>query len=171
MVTVNILIVVCAILCGCGNSFNAPLGEVIVPAQLDNPDIRIYVCGAVEREGYYEVKAGTDYMDVLRLAGLLPESVIPTLNSFYVDGDIEIITVGYYDGEKICDSINVNSILIISRLSVDGLSESVVNKLADYIKMHGKIANKKELEKALGSDYADNHYKLFIAEKDYEETN
>ena len=167
LTSVILLFTVCATLCGCGNCFVAPLTRVEVPIQVKIETVRIYICGAVEREGYYNVAIGTDYVEVLRLAGLLPESVMPTLSSSYVDGETKFVIVNYCD-ETFHYSINANSILIASRLPVNGLSDDVVNKLADYIDAHGKIANKLQLEQALGSDYADNYYKLFIAEEDYE---
>ena len=166
--TVILLFIFCATLCGCG-VFDAPRSGVEVPIQPTAAPIRIYICGAVEREGYYEVEVGTDYSDVLSLAGILPQSVFPILDSSYVDGNITSIVVNYYDGETVYDSINANSALIAARMPIDGLSESIVNKIADYIELHGKIANKEKLKLALGDDYTDNYYKFFIKENDYEE--
>ena len=166
--TVILLIVVCVVLCGCA-FFSAPLSQAEITNRTANK-VRIYVCGAVEREGYYEVEVGTDYAEVLRRAGALPQSVTPVLNSSYVDGNLDVIIVDYYDGQTKRVSIDANSVLICARKSVDGLSDEVVNKLADYIDAHGKIANKGQLEQALGRDYANNYYKLHIAEKDYEQT-
>ena len=162
-----LLLAVCVILCGCG-IFSSPLGKAEVPNQPSGDKIRIYICGAVEHEGYYYAEVGTDYVQVLRLAGLLPESVPPILNSSYVDGSINVIIVNYYDGGTQHVSINANSVLIVNRGPVDGLSEDVVNKLADYIEAHGKIANKNQLLQALGDDYYANYYKIFISEEDYE---
>ena len=154
-------------LCGC-DILGAPLGEVEVPNQPKTEKVRIYVCGAVEREGYYYAKVGADYVAVLNLAGLLPESILPTLSSSYVDGKITLIIVNYYDGETARISINANSESIVRRMPVNGLSDSVVNKIADYIEAHGKLTNKSQLKLALGDDYEANYYKLYIAEKDYE---
>ena len=170
LTTVILLLVICVTLCGCV-SFGAALSDIEVVNQPKPEKIRIYIFGAVQREGYYEVEVGTDYMEVLALAGLLPLSVPPTLSSSYVDGTITELTVGYYDGETVRFSINVNSVLIVARMPVDGLSETVVNKLAYYIEAHGKITNKDQVRQALGDDYAENHYKLYIAEIDYEKAN
>ena len=166
--TVILLSIVCATLCACGN-FGATLGKAEVPDKSVVNKVRIYVCGAVEREGYYEVQVGTDYIEVLRRAGILRQSVSPKLGSSYVDGSVTVIIVNYYDGETQRASINANSVLIAARKPVEGLSDEVVCKLADYIEANGKIANKRQLKQALGRDYADNYYKLYIAEKDYEE--
>ena len=165
--TVILFIVICITLCGC-DIFDATLGAVKVPNHSQTAKVRIYVCGAVEREGYYYAEVGTDYISVLRLAGLLPESILPTLSSSYVDGKITQIIVNYYDGKTMRNSINANSVLIVRRAPVNGLDESVVNKIADYIETYGKLTNKKQLKLALGDDYDANFYKLYIPEKDYE---
>lgn len=170
LTTVILLLVICVTLCGCVY-FGAAFSDIEVPNQPKSEKIRIYIYGAVQREGYYEVEVGTDYMEVLALAGLLPQSIVPTLSSSYVDGTITVLPVGYYDGDTARSSINVNSILITSRMPVDGLSVAVVNKLADYIEIHGKITNKHQVLEALGDDYDENYYKLYVAEIDYEEVN
>ena len=168
--TVILLIVVCVILCCCVGDANSSLGKVEIPNQPNHANVRIYVCGAVEREGYYEVEFGADYFEVFSLAGILPESALPSLSSSYVDGSITILIVDFYQDEKRYSSVNANNPLIAARMSVDGLTDAVVNELADYIEEHGKITNKQQLLQALGDDYSDNYYKLFVAEKDYEET-
>ncbi|MCH5153531.1 MAG: hypothetical protein J1F68_06245, partial [Clostridiales bacterium] len=75
-------------------------------------------------------QVGTDYVDVINLAGILPQSVLPMLTSSYVDGQVTVIAVGYYDGQMQHPSINANSDLIAARFPVEGLTEEVVNKLA-----------------------------------------
>ena len=165
--TVILFIVIGTTLCSC-DTLGAPLGEVEVPNQPQTEKVRIYVCGAVEREGYYYAEVGTDYISVLRLAGLLPESILPMLSSSYVDGKITQIIVNYYDGKTMRISINANSVLIVKRVPVNGLDENVVNKIADYIETYGKLTNKNQLKLALGDDYDANFYKLYIPEKDYE---
>ena len=172
LTTVILLIVVCVVLCCCVSDANSSLGNVEIPNQPNNhAKVRIYVCGAVEREGYYEVEVGVDYFEVFSLAGILPESALPSLSSSYVDGSITILIADFYQDGVRYSSINANNPLIAARMSVDGLSDAVVNKLADYIDKHGKIVNKQQLLEALGDDYGKNYYKLFVAQKDYEEVN
>lgn len=165
-----LLIVACvALLGGCG-SIQPPFGNVTLTTQQPSR-YRIYVSGAVERDGYYEVEAGNDYFTVVQLAGSLRETVLPSLATTFIDGSVTELILGYYDGEARCDSINVNSELILFRIPIEGISTQIVNKLADYIIANGKITNRVQLQIALGDDYADNYYKLFIAEVDYEESN
>ena len=169
-----LILVLCLVFCGCDQSKISPWGEKTAQNGVKNPEngvtvkLTIYVCGAVQSEGYIEVELGTSYYDVVALAGILSQTVLPTFASAYVDGSVNKIVIGYNDGETNRESINVNSALIAARLPVDGLSEDIVNKLADYIETNGKIANRHQLELALGEDFADNFYKLFVAENDYE---
>lgn len=165
LLTVIFLLVLCLALSGCGASF--PLQNV----EIDNQPVdtySIYVSGAVERDGYYEIDSGTTYTQLFQLAGLLPETVLPAFYTTPIDGSITRIILNYYDGEIACDSINANSPLIAARIPVNGLTEDVIDKLADYIEQYGKIHTRQQLQAALGDDYADNFYKLFVAEEDYE---
>ena len=168
--TVILFLFVSVVLCGCDEIFASPFGNVNVPDQ-PSKSFSFYVCGAVEREGYVEVAAGSSYDVAIRLAGLLPESVLPSYAATTVNGDFTQIILNYYDGETVRDSINANSILIVWRWHVDGISDEIVNKLADYIDEYGKISNRQRLADALGCDYLDNYYKFFVAEEDYEESN
>lgn len=164
-IAVIFLLTLCVTLCGCSVSF--PLQGIEIPIQ---PQVtyRIYVSGAVERDGYYEVSAETSYVSLFQLAGLLPETVLPEFYTNLIDGNITKIILDYYDGEAVRYSINVNSPLIANRIPVKGLSQDVIDKLADYIDQYGAIRNRQQLSEALGDDYADNYYRLYIAEEDYE---
>lgn len=147
-----------------------PLGRVEIPIQA-TATFRIYVCGAVEQEGYVEVAAGSAYGEVIRRAGILPVSVIPSYAATTVNGSVKQVVVNYHDGQEERECINVNSALIAGRLPIDGISEEIVNKLADYLEQHGKISNRQQLAVALGDGYYHNFYKFFVAEEDYEESN
>lgn len=168
LTTVILLLAVCITLCGCG-IFDAPLGGAEVPNRPKGQQVKIYICGAVQQEGYYSVEVGADYFDAIRLAGILPQSALPLPNTAFVNAGVKRIAVGFYEGGKSYDSVNVNGYAIVNRWSIDGLADSIVNKLADYIDEHGAIVNKQQLKLVLGTDYAANHYKLFVAESDYEE--
>lgn len=128
----------------------------------------VYVCGAVENEGYFTVRAGTSYVALAELAGLVEQSVLSEWYTDAVDGGTEELVVRYYDGSEIRDCINANSPLIATRSEVDGLPADVVDLLADWIEAHGKLRNKQQLEEALGGYAQDYYYRLFIAREDYE---
>lgn len=168
LTTVILILSVCLLLSACDAV--GTLGDNELPNHQEVNTVVIYVCGAVEHEGYYEVEVGMDYYELLRKVGLLPVSAPPTFSSAFVDGSVTDIVVDYFDGGVRRYSINVNNPWIASRSydDVEGLTREVVDRLADYIEAHGSIANKEQLKLALLDDYDDNYYKLFIAETDYE---
>ena len=175
-------------LCSCDASKTLALGDIFSPwgdkNVENNPNggnntapqtYKIYVCGAVEKEGYYDVSEGDTYFSAITHAGLLPNlSWLPANAHSVVDERQKSILVQYIENDAPRDCINANSQFFSLRDAIyfDGLSEAVVNKIANYLETHGKIANKTVLLDVLGEeDYANYHYKLYIAEADYEEAN
>ena len=134
---------------------------------------RIYVCGAVAREGYYEIDEGETYLSAIKQAGLLAHrSWLPINSNSVVDESCLSIVVWYMDSDTPRECYDANSIFLslCDATYFDGLSDAVINKIADYLELHGKIPNKTVLLEVLGAeDYANYHYKLYIAEADYEE--
>ena len=165
--TVILLLFLCAIFCSCDGIFNSPFRSEYIENQ-PAKTFRLYVYGAVAREGYYEVQAGSAYDKAIQLAGILTVSVLPTFAATTVDGNLTQVAVNYYDGQTARECVNVNSDLVKGRYPVEGISDEIVTKLADYVDVHGKITNKQQLEVALGDDYSTNFYKFFVAEEDYE---
>ena len=130
----------------------------------------IYVCGAVEKEGYHSVAEGETYLTAIAQAGLLDCSYVTDNANSVVNEKQNAIIVPYLENGVLRDCYDVNWEYYYLRLPREGLSEAVVDKIADYLDIHGKIANKTVLREVLGEeDYANYHYKLFIAEADYEE--
>lgn len=165
VLAVIFLLILCLTLSSCSVSF--PLQQVEI-VNKPHDTFLIYISGAVARDGYYEIASGASYSILFEQAGILPTTVLPLFYTGEIDGSITQILLSYFDGEKVHDSINANSPLVAARIPVDGLTDTVIDKLATYIEQHGKIHNRQQLEQALGCDYADNYYKLFIAENDYE---
>lgn len=131
-------------------------------------EFTVYVCGAVQNEGYFTVPSGSDCFAAINLAGLTDASVLPAYADKLVDGTVTEIVVGYYcDGVR-RDCVNVNGALVQNRIPVDGIDPTVINKIADYIDEFGKITDKTLLADILGDDYADNFYRFFVAREDYE---
>lgn len=162
-----LLIAMCVALCGCGADLE-PFSEREIPNGAGPTVYTLYVCGAVQNEGFYRAEAGTAYDEVLQSAGLLEQSFLPTLSSA-VDRSVTQIIIDYFDGAKRCSSVNVNGILIVTRQPIDGIPQEAVDKLADYIDEYGTIHNKSQLKIALGELYAQHFYKFFVAKEDYEE--
>ena len=132
----------------------------------------IYICGAVVSEGYYEVTEGETYFDAIRKAGLLPQTCVPSNQSSLIDGKQNIIVVNYVENGIEHSCHDANDPFFALRRPMGNLSCEIVNKLADYSEEYGIIHNKETLRAILGEeDYENNHYKLFIAEADYEKAN
>ena len=163
--TVIFLLVLCVTLAACNVSL---LGDVQLPNH-EQTTFKLYVSGAVARDGYYEVEAGTSYLELFQLAGILSQTQLPLFYANLVDGSVTCFILDYNVDGVVYNSVNVNGELIRNRRQIKGLSADVVNKLADYLEQHGTIRNRQQLSVALGEDYADNYYKLHVAEDDYEE--
>lgn len=129
---------------------------------------RVYVCGAVANEGYVVVPEGSDYSAVAERAGLLPVTYFTQNPHTLVTEYISVLPLDWYDGEKARSCINVNGGYVTLRMEIEGISPDVINKIADYIELNGKITDKSMLKEILGEDYADNFYKFFVSVNDYE---
>ena len=165
--------VLCLTFCGCDLSKMSPWADKITNNNsIKTKTYAVYVYGAVQNEGYYEMENGDTYFYAISKAGLLEQSWLPTnVNSLVNDQQLSI-AVQYKEDGIVYDCISVNHQFILMRYSVPGLSDDVVNNIADYYEIYGKITNKTVLRAVLGDDdYENYHYKLFIAETDYEETN
>ena len=167
-----LLLSACLLLCACDASKMFPWGDKTV----NNNDgklktFTIYVYGAVENEGYYEVEEGSTYLDAIVQAGMLAQSIPPQSAESLVNGKQTSIVVQYAEDGKVRDCTDVNSAFFLLRDPnlFDGVfSQEVVNKLADYLQS-GTIHNKQVLREVLGEDdYEHYHYKLYVAEADYE---
>ena len=171
-----LIFVVCLAFCACDDTKTSPWGDKNVEnngSDKDNGSVtktyKIYVYGAVENEGYYEVEEGATYLEAIIQAGLLECSWLPASANSVVDEKQSSIVVQYLENGVVHDCINANWEYFYLRLPREGLSDAVVNKIADYLDVHDKIPNKTVLLEVLGEDYENYHYKLYIAEADYEE--
>lgn len=158
-------------LCACDSTEILPWGEKTNINNVGLPNsYTVYVCGAVQNEGYYRLYEGETYFVAIREAGLLVASAISS-NAFAIVTEQPLpIFVDYIENGTVKNCINVNSQYFLLGLPIDGISLQVVNKIADYIENCGVIRNKKTLLAVLGDDdYENYHYKLYVAEADYEE--
>ena len=160
-----ILAICCLPLCGCDNC-NNPWADKNIP-DASAVTFCVYVCGAVRVEGYVEVETGSTYLDAIAQAGLLAQSYLPDFVGSLVVAD-SVVVVGFAQYGVNYQSVNVNGTYVKHRMPVDGVPFAVINKIADYIDKYGKVTNKEQLKIILGDDYADNYYKFFVAEGDYE---
>ncbi|MBQ8433973.1 MAG: SLBB domain-containing protein [Clostridia bacterium] len=182
-----ILILICfvTLLSACGNSFaqktpiqgdgfNKPTASPYQSQTLPSATpttYRVYICGAVQNEGYYNVVQGTTIGDAIALAGILPQTVLPTNLQVYVQSNMQIVV------EYLCDDahhvgINVNGAYVISNTPAPNIPADVMEKLHNYYIQNGVITNKQILKQILTEEqYQQNHYKFFVAEEDYAKAN
>lgn len=161
-----LILILCFVCCGCSSDVT-PFDEretQVKPSQ----KIKVYVCGAVENEGYLEVDEGTDYAAVVALAGILPQTVYPSNPNLIIRQEGVVLALQYYNDIEPCDCININGTYVAQRLSVKGIDADVIDRIADYREAHGDITDKGLLKEILGEDYQDNFYKFFVSERDYE---
>lgn len=162
-----LLVVVLSLSCGCRDGVS-PSGDKQLPDK-QTKTISLYICGAVEHPGFYDVPEGTDVQTaVLEYARICDNGVLPADGlRFASDGDV--IAVNFVVDKKSYSAVNVNGMYVTARLGAEGVADEVVNRLADYIEQHGAIRNYAELTEALGNFYKDNYYKFFVSKEDYRE--
>ena len=166
-----LIVVLCSTLCACDGAKTSPWGEQNTENKDGTPKpFTLYVCGAVKNEGYYEAKEGETYLDVITKAGRLDESDLLSKYFELVDGETTAICVGYLEDGVAHSCVDVNSDFFLLRDATlfYGLSQEVVNKIADYREAHGTVTNQQILREVLGDDYENYHYKLYVAEANYE---
>lgn len=165
-VSILILILVFVLCNGCSEEvspFTEQENEHKAPRKF-----KVYVCGAVLHEGYVEVEEGTDYATVIDLAGFIPQTVLPTDPHRLIVEEGVSLSLQYNDENGHHNCININGGYIQYRLPVEGIDEDVINRIADYYELNGKITDKELLKEILGEDYQENYYKFYVDVKDYE---
>lgn len=177
--TIILLIAMCFILCGCiprpyaeqliSKNENTSIGDVDKPSQ-DEPILSertLYVSGAVQKDGFIVIPQICDYKTALGIAGVTSFSVMPSNPTSPISVDLDVLIVDFTIDGVVYSSVNVNGAAVALRLSIDGVDDEVVIKLADYIEVNGKITNRSILRLALSDDYDDNYYKFYIDLDDY----
>ena len=127
----------------------------------------LYVSGAVMTDGYVTIPQICDYKTLFDIVGVTEFTSMPQdLSKLIEDNQDSYIANFTYDGVNYT-SVNVNSVYVTARLSIDGVASAIVDKLADYIEAYGAITNRNQLKLALGDDYENNYYKFYIGKLDY----
>ncbi len=161
---VAFLLLCCCLFASCGGTL--PYAVQTLPDKSD-VYVNVYVCGAVEREGYYTVEAGTGYVELLASVGILPQSVLPLYYTGAVDPSVTELCIDYYDGQAARSCIDANGYIVRNRIHVDGIADEAIAMLADYIERSGTIRNKAMLRDILGEYDELFHYKFFVSRQDY----
>ena len=180
-VLICILIFAITLFCSCGGNFeyidisgdgfNAPTVSPYKSQTVQNKSdatFTVYVCGAVQKDGYYVVDEGKTVADVVARAGLLPQTVMPENATSIIKSNCQI-AVRYCENDKIYDCLNVNGMTVQFNLQAENISAEIIAKINAYYHQNGAITNKQVLAQILtAEEYAQNHYKFFVQESDYE---
>lgn len=127
----------------------------------------VYVCGAVQTEGYVEVQEGADIRQLVLLAGYIPQTEMPSLPYALVTNTSALV-LRYFDGSKFCYCTNLNGAAAQNCLA-ENVPLEVQQKIAAHLKQQGKISDRTQLKQILTQqEYDDNFYKYFVSEEDYE---
>ncbi len=164
-----ILILFCCMfaLASCGDKTVSPYKPQTTPNNIGKT-FTVYVCGAVEREGYYTATEGQTIADIVALAGFNAQTYITEDMSLFVLQDLQIC-VGYIQDNKIFPAVNLNGAHVQFNLPMDNVSDAVLQKLHDYYVQKGKFTNKNILKFLLTEEeYQQNYYKFFVSEEYYE---
>lgn len=160
----TILIACCLLFSAC----NFPFEDVTTP-DIQPKTYTVYVCGAVENEGYFTVDEGTDVQSVLLLAIPLKSAVYPTNPTSLVTESTKQLVVDYSLDGKTYSCVHVNGYYVTAQTEIANVSSDVVRKIAEFIKQNGKITNKNQLKDILTEqEYLENYYKFFVSVDDYE---
>lgn len=137
--------------------------------KIEQETFLVYVCGAVENEGFVEISEGADYRQLVYFAGYIPQTVMPATPYAVVSRETETFILRYYDGTKFCYCTNVNGAAVKDRLEIENISPEIVDKIANYLEKYGKITDKTQLKHILNEEeYQDSYYKFFVSMEDYE---
>jgi competence protein ComEA len=123
--------------------------------------ICVYVCGAVEQPGVYELPAGSRIVDALELAGGVSEDGVPTALNFaelIYDGEqIQVPTweeyqAGWTVGETETESglININTATKEQLMTLNGIGASRAEAIIAYREEHGPFAAIEDLMQVSG---------------------
>ena len=92
-VIVFVLIVAVLLLASC--NVEPPLGDKDLPSSGTESQLNIYVCGAVQNEGYVTVNLGEDYFSAVSKAGIIEQSKMPSFGDQLVDKNQTVVIVEY----------------------------------------------------------------------------
>ncbi len=166
-----IIIIVLLLLCFTGCKIDDSLADQQVPDTNADTLLNIYVCGAVEKEGFVVVNVGNDYFYTINQAGILPVTKVPSFGDQLVSKSRNVVVVDYVENGVTYSCINVNGPLVTRRAEIANVDDFVVDLLADYIEQNGTIRNRAMLQQALGEYYQHNFYKFFVGVDVYEKAN
>ncbi len=118
--------------------------------------IYVYICGAVEQEGVYEVPEGTRVYEVVQMAGgLRDDAAVKSINQARTVSDGEQIVIAT-EAEEMEANLEEQGLISINTASVEqlceipGVGESRASDIIAYREANGPFQTKEELMNVSG---------------------
>lgn len=124
--------------------------------------IKIHVVGEVQTPGMYEVDIGSRIDDLIRKAGGCTENAdLNKINLAYEVSDGEKIYIPSIfdeeneynvssDNETVNNKININKASVEELQTINGIGESLANKIVNYRKENGRFSSIEDLKNVSG---------------------
>lgn len=118
--------------------------------------IFVNVCGAVEKEGVYELPSGSRVYQAIEAAGgFTEEAVYTSLNQAELLKDEALVYVPtekeYQEAQTVSDGkVNLNTASKEELMTVNGIGASRAESIIQYREEHGKFQNIEDIQKVDG---------------------
>lgn len=124
--------------------------------------IKIHVVGEVQTPGIYEIDIGSRIDDLIRKAGGCTENAdLNKINLAYEVSDGEKIYIPSIfdeeneynvssDNENVNNKININKASVEELQTINGIGESLANKIVNYRKENGRFSSIEDLKNVSG---------------------
>ncbi|MEG2014431.1 MAG: hypothetical protein RR086_01750 [Clostridia bacterium] len=152
---------------GSGGFFNVETGKRFTFTVKQEEKRFVYICGAVEKEGYYSFVEGKTYIDVISMAKAQEDYFHENWYDEEIDYNIvEQIIVNFTIDGHIAYVVNVNNSIAVA--NCDYLTVAQKTQISQYIDKHGVITNLSQLSDTL-VDYHTARGRLYVDKDEYEE--
>ena len=154
-----VLFIVVLSLMGCGKDAEQVQLEAIAPSEQEQSisaseeeqaSVVVYVCGAVEKAGVYELPAGSRVFEAIQMAGgFTKKAAVSQLNQAEILEDEAFLYVPAVDevsvdgvstgGGKEAAKVNLNKATKEELMTLSGVGEAKASQIIQYREEHGKF--------------------------------
>lgn len=136
--------------------------SIVEETKTEIDTIKVHIAGEVLNEGIYEIEAGSRIDDVIKIAGNIKENAdLTNINLAYELSDGEKIYIPSIfdeeseynlssDNKKSPSKININKANVEELQKINGIGESLANRIVNYRKENGKFSTIEELKNVSG---------------------